>query len=209
MRQGRAESDTTELLQHHKRNEAPADCCLAAAGDHCKLCRSAEAIEWARCSCRAASKSPRCDAFGSHHGAGGGQAQQRQPDKGAIPSLSALNTIVNHLQAYMRRIEEVNGALHAVTEINPDALAIAATLDEERRNGFIRGPLHGIPILLKDNIATADRMNNTGELPIDVLRRPTSFQLTLSQPAHFCLLAPKSLATQQLPANCAKLVPSS
>lgn len=47
--------------------------------------------------------------------------------------------------------------------MNPDALSIAAALDEERKAGHIRGPLHGIPILLKDNIATADKMNNTGK----------------------------------------------
>jgi amidase len=48
-----------------------------------------------------------------------------------------------------------------VTEINPDALSIAATLDTERANGTIRSALHGIPILIKNNIATVDQMNNT------------------------------------------------
>lgn len=48
-----------------------------------------------------------------------------------------------------------------VTEINPDAVAIAEQLDNERMNGTSRGPLHGIPILIKNNIATADQMNNT------------------------------------------------
>ncbi|KAF2023760.1 amidase signature enzyme [Setomelanomma holmii] len=48
-----------------------------------------------------------------------------------------------------------------VTEINPDALAIAKELDEERARGKLRGPLHGLPILIKNNIATKDRMNNT------------------------------------------------
>lgn len=56
---------------------------------------------------------------------------------------------------------EVNSTLHVVTEINPDALAIAEQLDNERKNGTARGPLHGIPILIKNNIATADQMNNT------------------------------------------------
>lgn len=57
---------------------------------------------------------------------------------------------------------EVNSTLHMVTEINPDALAIAAELDAMRANGTILGPLHGLPILIKNNIATADQMNNTG-----------------------------------------------
>ncbi|MBK0392154.1 amidase [Ramlibacter algicola] len=48
--------------------------------------------------------------------------------------------------------------LHAVIEVNPDALAIAQERDRERRAGRVRGPLHGIPVLLKDNIDTGDRM---------------------------------------------------
>ncbi|PVH82022.1 amidase signature enzyme [Cadophora sp. DSE1049] len=63
--------------------------------------------------------------------------------------------------AYLARIAEVNNTFHAVTEVNPDALAIAAELDAERSTGSIRGPLHGIPILLKNLIATNDKMNNT------------------------------------------------
>jgi len=51
--------------------------------------------------------------------------------------------------------------LHAVLETNPDALAIAASLDAERRAGKMRGPMHGIPVLVKDNIDTADRMHTT------------------------------------------------
>ena len=67
-------------------------------------------------------------------------------------------------QAYITRIGEVDftGArLNSVLEINPDALTIADELDAERRAGHVRGPLHGIPILLKDNIATDDRMETT------------------------------------------------
>ncbi|OCK99205.1 amidase signature enzyme [Cenococcum geophilum 1.58] len=70
-------------------------------------------------------------------------------------------TTVDLVKAYLARIAEVNDALHAVTEVNPDALAIAAELDAERAAGSIRGPLHGIPILVKNNIATYDKMNTT------------------------------------------------
>ncbi|OAP58457.1 putative amidase [Fonsecaea erecta] len=63
--------------------------------------------------------------------------------------------------AYVARIHEVNDTLHAVTEINPDALAIASQLDDERVGGLTRGPLHGLPILIKNNIATNDSMNTT------------------------------------------------
>ena len=67
-------------------------------------------------------------------------------------------------ETYLRRIEEIDGsgpALRSVLETNPDALAIADRLDRERREGRLRGPLHGIPVLLKDNIDTADRMTTT------------------------------------------------
>jgi amidase len=64
-------------------------------------------------------------------------------------------------QAYLRRIADLNPLLHAVIETNGDALQIARQRDAERRDGRVRGPLHGIPILLKDNIATADGMQTT------------------------------------------------
>jgi amidase len=63
--------------------------------------------------------------------------------------------------AYLQRIRSLNPLLGAVIEANPDAVAIAARLDNERRSGHVRGPLHGIPVIVKDNIATADRMQTT------------------------------------------------
>lgn len=72
-----------------------------------------------------------------------------------------LFTSVDLVTTYTRRILEVNSTLKAVTQLNPDALAIAAELDAARSSGAVKGPLHGIPILLKDNIATADKMDNT------------------------------------------------
>lgn len=65
------------------------------------------------------------------------------------------------VQAYMERIEQLNPVIHAVLELNPDALDIARALDAERRERGSRGPLHGIPILLKDNIDTHDRMHTS------------------------------------------------
>ncbi len=68
------------------------------------------------------------------------------------------------VERYLQRIESLDRSgpmLHAVLETNPDALAIAASLDAERRAGKIRGPMHGIPVLVKDNIDTADRMHTT------------------------------------------------
>ncbi len=68
------------------------------------------------------------------------------------------------VRQYLDRIATIdkNGpAINAIIELNPDALAIADALDVERKNGKIRGPLHGIPVLLKDNIETADKMHTT------------------------------------------------
>lgn len=64
-------------------------------------------------------------------------------------------------QVYLDRIEaiDINGPkLNSIIKVNPDALSIAAALDEEMKNGKSRGPLHGIPIVLKDNIDTHDKM---------------------------------------------------
>ena len=67
-------------------------------------------------------------------------------------------------QMYLDRIEAIDQSgptLRSVIEVNPDALSIADQLDEERQQGKLRGPLHGIPVLLKDNIDTDDRMETT------------------------------------------------
>ena len=64
-------------------------------------------------------------------------------------------------QAYLARIADIDKKLNSVIELNPDALAIADAMDAERKAGRLRGPLHGIPILIKDNIDTADKMKTT------------------------------------------------
>jgi amidase len=74
---------------------------------------------------------------------------------------TGLFTSVDPVNTYLARIAQVNPVLHAINEVNPDALAIAAELDGMRAQGKTLGPLHGIPIIVKDNIATADKMNNT------------------------------------------------
>ena len=77
---------------------------------------------------------------------------------------------------YLARINAIDKAgprINAVIEVNPDALAIAAALDKERRQKGPRGPLHGIPVLIKDNIATADRMQTTaGSLALAGVKPP-------------------------------------
>jgi amidase len=64
-------------------------------------------------------------------------------------------------QAYLDRIADIDKKLNSMIELNPDALAIADQMDKERKSGKVRGPLHGIPIAIKDNIDTADKMKTT------------------------------------------------
>ena len=85
-------------------------------------------------------------------------------DELAAGMKSGSYTAKSLTESYLMRIGEIdrNGpALRSVIELNPDALAIAEDLDRERRAKGPRGPLHGIPLLIKDNIDTADRMSTT------------------------------------------------
>ncbi len=80
-------------------------------------------------------------------------------------------TAVRLVELYSDRIRQLDRSgpmLRSVLEVNPDAPAIAAGLDRERAAGRVRGPMHGIPILLKDNVDTADRMTTTaGSLALE------------------------------------------
>ncbi len=78
---------------------------------------------------------------------------------------------------YLQRINEIDRAgptLRSIIEVNPDALEIAAALDKERRLQGPRGPLHGVPMVLKDNINTGDKMMTTaGSLALEGWHAPT------------------------------------
>ena len=96
-----------------------------------------------------------------------------------IPSFELDETTITDLQEamksgkysarslaekYLARIDQIDKqgpAINAVIELNPDALAIADGLDKERKDKGVRGPLHGIPVLIKDNIDTGDKMMTT------------------------------------------------
>src|SRR3954470_22711545 len=97
---------------------------------------------------------------------------------GAAQAAMAAGRVTSRrlVEMYLARIERLDRqgpALHQVLETNPDALAIADQLDGERKAKGPRGALHGIPVLLKDNIATADRLTTTaGSLALEGLHPP-------------------------------------
>ena len=118
--------------------------------------------------------------------ASGGVIQEREARRWVVPTFELEELTVDDLQAgmasgqwsaveiaemYLDRIEAIDRqgpALRSVLETNPDALRIARDLDAERAAGRVRGPLHGIPVLIKDNIGTADRMTTTaGSLALE------------------------------------------
>jgi amidase len=97
----------------------------------------------------------------------GVREQQALMETGKLTS----KTLVQRCLARIAALDKAGPRLNAIIELNPDALAIAADLDGERRAGKVRGPLHGIPVLLKDNIATGDRMSTSaGSLALDGVR---------------------------------------
>src|SRR5258708_6563861 len=79
----------------------------------------------------------------------------------AAGQLSANDLV----QGYLNRIQQLGPTLNAVIETNTNAITIANSLDGERKAGQVRGPLHGIPLLVKDNIATNDNMQTTAGSP--------------------------------------------
>lgn len=97
---------------------------------------------------------------------------------------SGKETARSIVDKYLTRIDAIdrNGArLGCVLELNPDARAIADNLDAERKAGNVRGPLHGIPILIKDNIATADKMQTTAGSLALLGTKPPSDAFIVSQ----------------------------
>lgn len=82
---------------------------------------------------------------------------QQKMDSGLLTSEQIVQLYLDRIKV----IDEEGPQLNSVIEINPDALEIAKTLDEEREQGNIRGPMHGIPVMIKDNINTADKMMTT------------------------------------------------
>jgi amidase len=82
---------------------------------------------------------------------------QKKMKEGVYTSVDLTRLYLDRIKA----IDKDGPGLHSVIETNPDALTIAGALDEERKAGKVRGPLHGIPILIKDNIDTGDQLMTT------------------------------------------------
>ena len=103
------------------------------------------------------------------------------------------------VEQYLRRIVEIDRggpALRSISDINPDALRIAGELDAERRQGRVRGPLHGVPVVIKDNIDTADQMPTTaGSLALEGSTAPRdAFVVERLRSAGAVILAKTSLS---------------
>lgn len=84
-------------------------------------------------------------------------AMKQMLDSGSRTSESIVNIYLERIQ----KLDREGPSLNSMIEINPDAVLIARQLDAERKSGQIRGPLHGIPVVIKDNIDTADKMLTT------------------------------------------------
>jgi amidase len=102
-------------------------------------------------------------------------------------------------ELYLKRIDEIDKSgpkLNAVIELNPDALDIADAMDKERAAGKVRGPLHGIPVLIKDNISTGDKMHTTaGALAIaDNIMKQDAFIVQKLRDAGAVLLGKTNLS---------------
>src|SRR5712691_8039245 len=123
-----------------------------------------------------------------------GQAKSNAPNRRATkPLISVVEASIPELQAamkqghvtsrdlvvqYLIRIDLYNSKLNAIITVNPNALREAEARDRERAQGKIRGPLHGIPVALKDNIHTTDMPTTGGALAFDGLVPPYEATLT-------------------------------
>ena len=120
-------------------------------------------------------------------------AQTRRPETSRTQPFSVVEATIPQMQTamaekrvtsreivlqYLARVATYEDRLNAVITVNPKALAEAEELDRERAQGRIRGPLHGIPLALKDNIHTADMPTTGGALAFDGLKAPYEATLT-------------------------------
>ena len=99
------------------------------------------------------------------------EAGVREQGAAMAAGKTSSHKLVTRYLARIAAVDKAGPKLNSVIELNPDALQIAAERDRERAAGKLRGPLHGIPVLLKDNIATGDRMSTSaGSLALSGVR---------------------------------------
>src|SRR5207248_4124861 len=131
--------------------------------------------------------------------------QKTQPPfnvvEASIPEMQAAlksGRITSHdlVQQYLTRIATYEDKLHAAITINPNALKEADERDRERAQGKVRGPLHGIPIALKDNIHTTDMPTTGGALAFDGLVPPYAATLTKNLEAAGAIIIAKTQLTE-------------
>ncbi|KGO41805.1 Amidase [Penicillium expansum] len=91
----------------------------------------------------------------------GFQLEEATVDQIQTELANGTFTSVELLKCYMDRVYQTQPYLNAILQVNPDAYTIAKLLDAERTEGHVRGPLHGIPFIVKDNIASKDRLETT------------------------------------------------
>jgi amidase len=135
------------------------------------------------------------------HDAAAQAALPPEMTEASVTSLKGLmdagtHSAVSIAQRYLERMDSVDRAgptINAVIERNPDALAIAEALDRARRDKGPRGPLHGVPVLLKDNIDTADRMRTSaGSLALAERSAASDAFLVLRLRAAGCVILGKT-----------------
>ena len=133
--------------------------------------------------CRESSRRRPPDPSARASGATAEDARSFNVFEASIPEMQAAmkagrTTSHEIVQQYLTRIATYEDRLHAAITVNPQALAEADALDRERAQGRVRGPLHGIPIALKDNIHTTDMRTTGGALAFEGLVPPYDATLT-------------------------------
>jgi len=120
------------------------------------------------------------------------ESLQQQMAEGKLTSEALTKAYLDRIAA----IDKAGPLINAVIELNPDALTIAKQMDEERKTGKLRGPMHGIPVLIKDNIDTADKMQTTaGSLALEGnIAKQDAFIVTRLRDAGAVLLGKTNLS---------------
>jgi Asp-tRNA(Asn)/Glu-tRNA(Gln) amidotransferase A subunit family amidase len=114
---------------------------------------------------------------------------QRAMGRGTVSSVDLVDAYLARITAY----DKQSPALNAIIRVNPSARADAAALDAERKAGHVRGPLHGIPIILKDNYGTRGMVTSAGTIALASLETDDAFQVKRLREAGAVILAKSNM----------------